>query len=194
VDVESLKAQLFAMAAEDARVRAELAADGTLFQGYAPRMAAVHAANGHQLENLIEQHGWPGRTLVGDEAAEAAWLILQHAIGNPGLQRRGVALLRDALERGEIKAHQLAMLEDRVAFFEGRPQRYGTQFDWDDDGRLSPWVIEDPQSVDERRQSIGLEPLADRIAVMRSAERMAPPDIKAYRAERAAWARSVGWV
>jgi hypothetical protein len=42
--------------------------------------------------------------------------------------------------RGDAPALQAAMLEDRIRAFEGRPQRYGTQFDWDANGEPSPVV------------------------------------------------------
>ena len=40
-----LRRALLAMAAEDEAVRAELAADGSLFAGYHPRIAAIHRRN-----------------------------------------------------------------------------------------------------------------------------------------------------
>ena len=45
------------------------------------------------------------------------------------------------------------MLEDRIRFFEGRRQRYGTQLDWDADGSLSPGEVEDPHQLAERREA-----------------------------------------
>jgi hypothetical protein len=124
----SLREELLAMAAEDQRVRAELAADGSLFDGYHPRMAEVHRRNAARLTEILDLHGWPGRDLVGADGAAAAWLVLQHAIGDPPLMRRGLELLW-RLAPGEIGPARLAMLEDRVRAFEGRPQRYGTQYD-----------------------------------------------------------------
>ena len=56
-----LKQQLIDMVEEDQRVRAELAATGELYQGYAPRMAEVHTRNAQQLEAIIERVGWPCR-------------------------------------------------------------------------------------------------------------------------------------
>src|SRR5438309_8926559 len=88
-----LREELLAMAAEDQRVRAELAADGSLFDGYHPRMAEVHRRNGDRLAAILDRHDWPGRGLVGEDGAAAAWLILQHAIGDPPLMRRGLELL-----------------------------------------------------------------------------------------------------
>lgn len=37
----------------------------------------------------------------------------------------------------------VAMLEGRIRCNEGKRQRYGTQFDWDKDGLLSPHPIDD---------------------------------------------------
>lgn len=194
---DELRERLLAMAAEDERVRAELAADGSLFQGYHPRMAEVHRRNAAELVGIIAEHGWPGKGLVGEEGAHAAWLILQHAIGDPPLQRRGLELLREAEGRGEVSAWQAALLEDRVRFFEGRPQRYGTQFDWDEEGRLSPLPVEDPAGVDERRAEVGLPPLAEdvrrkRAGVAQGSE-TPPRDWARRQREMEAWARSVGW-
>lgn len=46
---QSLREELLATEAEDRRVRAELAADGSLFDGYHPRMAEVHRRNAGRL-------------------------------------------------------------------------------------------------------------------------------------------------
>src|SRR5262245_59076243 len=127
---DELRRELLAMAAEDQAVRAELAADGSLFEGYHPRMEAVHRRNAARLAEILREHGWPGRGLAGEDGGHAAWLVLQHAIGDPPLQRAGVRLLWAAAAAGEAPAWQAAMLEDRVRSFEGRPQVYGTQFDW----------------------------------------------------------------
>ena len=192
---DALREQLVAMAAEDARVRAELAATGELFRGYAPRMEDVHRRNARDLLAIVREHGWPGRTLVGEEAMHAAWLVLQHAIGEPAVQRGCLPILREAAARGQATLAQVAHLEDRIAFFERRPQRYGTQFDWDERGMLSPWPIEDPDGVDARRTAVGLPPLADRIAQARkSAQGSVPPDYARRQAEMLAWSKSAGWI
>lgn len=189
-----LRARLLAMAEEDAAVRAELAATGELFQGYAPRMAEVHHRNARALDHIIAEHGWPGRALVGEDGSEAAWRIVQHAIGLPDFQRRCLPLLRDAASSGDIDPAFPAFLEDRICFVERRPQRYGTQFDWDEHGQMSPWTLADPERVDELRRSVGLGPLAERVAkARRNTEESAPADMEQRRREMLEWARSVGW-
>lgn len=84
----ALRQALLSMVDEDDAVRSALAAKGELHDGYAPGMAEVHRRNAAELERIIEANGWPHRELVGDDGAAAAWLVLQHAIANPSLQRR----------------------------------------------------------------------------------------------------------
>ena len=188
--------ELTAMAEEDQRVRGELLAEGVLFDGYQPRMAAVHHRNAERLAAIMTEIGWPGRSVVGREAADAAWLVLQHAIGDPPVMRRGLGLLR-MLPSGEVDPIQVAMLEDRVRTLSGLPQVYGTQFDWDERGEMQPRPIEDAGHVDARRAAVGLPPLAEKLREIRDALARAgetiPPDAAARRREIDAWERSVGW-
>lgn len=167
---EELKELLLGMIDDEKRARAEVIATGEHFERYAPRLAEVHRRNAAKLESIIDEHGWPGCSLVGQAGAQAAWLVAQHADCAPQLQRRCLALLKDAAERGEAEPAYVAYLEDSICFHEGRPQRYGTQFEWDEHGRLAPWQLEDPDRVDAWRESVGLEPLGQRLERLRRTE------------------------
>ena len=192
---DGIRQRLLAMAADDRRVLAELTGTGEIYRGYAPQMEEVHRRNARELLAIVREHGWPGRDVAGEDGMHAAWLVLQHAIGEPDVQRGCLPLLLDAARRGEAMPAQVAYLEDRIAFFERRPQRFGTQFDWDEQGMMSPWTIEDPEGVDERRAMVGLPPLAERIAQARQQARGAvPPDYHRRQSEMLAWSKSVGWV
>ena len=195
---ETLRDELIEMARQDRTVRAELAASGDLFgAGYEPRMARVHKRNARRLLQIIESVGWPGADLAGSDGAEAAWLVLQHAIAEPDLLRRSLPLLQAAAGEGRACPRHAAMLEDRILFFEGRPQRYGTQLDWDAGGNLSAGDVEDRQRLDERRLSVGLPPLAAQIEEARSRQASEgdrpPKNHTAYARARDEWAASVGW-
>lgn len=197
MDPQSVRAELLAMATEDLRVREELASSGALFEGYHPCMREIHERNAERLGAILAAHGWPGRSFVGEDAAESAWLILQHAIGNPSLQRRSLTLLKEAAAINDVSPIHVAMLEDRVRSNEGIGQRYGTQFDWDEHGRISPLQIEDEPNVDKRRAEIGLRPLAQEVRRMRqlaveSGERP-PKNWHARQAEKQQWLRANGW-
>ncbi|MDQ3208545.1 MAG: hypothetical protein M3Q37_08035 [Gemmatimonadota bacterium] len=192
-----VRQELLEMAEEDLRVRAELAADGSLFEGYHPRMRGVHDKHATRLARIMAEHGWPVEPLVGVEGARAAWLIVQHAIAQPAIQRRAFGVLSAAARRREVPAWQAATLEDRIRIYEGRPQRYGTQFDWDPAGELNPLPIEDPAGLDGRRKAVGLRPMQDEIQNQRDtaaeAGEHAPADWEGRRREMDMWLREVGW-
>src|SRR6516165_5895262 len=157
---EQLRQDLLAMRAEDLGVRQELMDSGELGGSYVPRMEEVHRKNAARLRELIELYGWPALDVAGQDGAEAAWLIAQHAVGEPDFQRRALILLSEGASLGRAPAWHAAYLEDRIAMHEGRPQRYGTQ--WLDDpfdGRVRPWALLDPDRVNDFRAQIGLGPL-----------------------------------
>ncbi len=52
----ALRDELLAMRAEDERVRDELANEGSLYEGYHPRMAEVHRRHGARLAEIIDEH------------------------------------------------------------------------------------------------------------------------------------------
>ena len=193
----ALARELTTMAEEDQRVRAELARDGHLYRGYHPRLAEVNSRNVERLQEIIEQRGWPGRSLVGERAARAAWLVLQHAIAFPAVMRSGLQLLSEAAAQGDVSQAEVAMVEDRIRVLEGRPQRFGTQYEWDERGEMSPLPIEDPAGVDERRLALRLPRLAENTTRVREGARAAgeqpPGDLGKRRREAETWARMVGW-
>ncbi len=165
---ESLSRELVALAKDDLSVRDELVADGTLGSyGYHPRMEAVHKGNAARLATIIEQYGWPGISLVGEEGAWAAWLIAQHSIGNPPFMRHCLSLLKQAVSNSEVISWQILILEDRICMYEGKLQIYGTQFQPSKNGELNPYPIENPESVNDRRLAVGLNTLEERTAELR---------------------------
>ena len=192
-----LSQELIAMAREDLELRRSLADHGTLFNGYHPQMKALHDRNAFLLEKIVTENGWPGRSRVGEEGAQAAWLILQHAIAHPELQRKCFLLLAEQVESGEISPIEMAMLEDRIRCFEGRPQRFGTQFDWDEKKLMSPLPLDDINLVEERRRKIGMRPLSEEIVTKRKetdeSKEQPPINYHEYVIEKEKWLAANGW-
>ena len=187
--------ELVALAENDLAVREALAADGSLSRhAYHPRMEAVHIHNATCLAEVIGRHGWPGKSRVGERGAWAAWLIAQHAIGNPSFMRQCLSLLKIAAADGEAPAWQPAFLEDRIRMYEGRPQRFGTQFQPGKDGRFVSYPIEDAEHVNDRRRTIGLDTIEERLAEIErqgANEKISlPPD---WEREYENWLIAVGW-
>ena len=132
----------------------------------------VDAENLPWLKKVITGIGWPGRSIVGDDGASVAWLLVQHADSDPAFQRQCLELLAVAASRGEATKAQVAYLTDRVLLAEGKPQEFGTQAT----GRNGQWVprdLRDPGHVDQRRAAMSLGSLADNLA--RITEEYGPP-------------------
>jgi len=134
------------------------------------KMTQIDADNTAWMKQVVEKHGWPGQAMVGRDGAQAAWLLVQHADQDHDFQRRCLDLLTKAYEYGQAAADQVAYLTDRVLVAEDKPQLYGTQFHVVD-GNLQPFPIENEAEVDKRRAAMGLGPLADYAAQMRSLDR-----------------------
>jgi hypothetical protein len=111
-----------------------------------------------RLKEIIAEHGWPTYDLVGRKAADAAWLIAQHADLDPEFQREALELLRAAVEAEQASAGNLAYLTDRVAAGAGEPQSYGTQVACTPSGPKPGTTIADRSGLEERRAAAGLEP------------------------------------
>lgn len=124
------------------------------------RAVQLDSTNTVQLMKIVEQHGWPGKSMVGNQAAMAAFLVLQYA--DLSLQKKYLPLVQAAADKGDVERSHLAMLQDRISMREHKPQIYGTQL-WNDPstGKFGLYPIEDPAGVDARRAEVGLQPLAD---------------------------------
>ncbi|WP_052423623.1 DUF6624 domain-containing protein [Nonomuraea candida] len=130
----------------------------------------VEKANTDRMRQILDAHGWPGHAMVGEDGAHAAWALVQHADRDLDLQRRGLELMRQAVERDDADPSDLAYLVDRVRVAERRPQVYGTQWETNPQGEWRPRTpIEDEAKVDERRAAAGLKPLREYLEELKSA-------------------------
>ncbi len=188
---EVLREELVAMDDHDQAVRAELAADRSLFRGYHPRMADVHDSNAARLREIMREHGWPTTELVGLDGAKAAHRIAQHSINHPDFMRECRMLIKTATDRGEVPREQFAYIDDRIRVYEGLPQLYGTQWRGGDNG-IEPYPVDSWTAVNQRRRDLGLPTLDE----MRpeSSEHLRPEEVDRQRAEELAWRRLVGWI
>lgn len=164
-----LRYQLLEMAKVDQEIRNEMIAKlqrgQTVDSLFVARQDSIDRRNRDKLKKIIDKHGWPGISLVGAEAAHAAWLIVQHSDNDLEFQKYCLKLIRNAFENGEATAQELAYLTDRVLTNEGKPQLYGTQAKIiDGEIRLAP--IEDSLKVDQRRARFGLEPLNEYLKLL----------------------------
>jgi len=178
-------------------LRDKLVQSGQLSEGYNEEMKELHNRNAKILSDIIDTIGYPTIDKVGQEANEAAWLVIQHSIGQPEFMKKCAKLLEKAVSENKANPKSLAYLTDRIAVLEGKPQLYGTQFDWDKNGNLSPNLFDDLNKVNKRRKSIGLNTLEEQTEIIRRQaknENQSPPtDIENRKQEIEEWKRNVGW-
>lgn len=116
------------------------------------------------IQELLKIYNWFSISTFGAIADDQAWLIVQHADLQPEFQRMVLARLEKLYPSGETKPANYAYLYDRVATnapTPGQLQRYGTQGKCVGVALWEPNPIEDPDKVDERRATVGLEPMSE---------------------------------
>ncbi len=118
-----------------------------------------------RIEAIIAEHGFPGKSMVGERGASTVWLVIQHAPLEK--QEKYFPLLTEAAEKGELRKSDWAYLVDRINMHKGIPQIYGSQLSMNPETgvyRFHP--IEDEANVNVRRASVGLPPLEEYARMM----------------------------
>lgn len=164
---QALKQELAAMRRTDQGIRLKIDSvekksgmDAAMTPSLLAEMRAADDRNLARLVTIINQYGWPGRSLVGKAGATTAFLIIQHA--DPEVQQKYLPLVQKAAAKGELEKSAAALLEDRVLMGQGKPQIYGSQLTANmDTKKYEFYTIQDEAHVDERRASVGLGPLAE---------------------------------
>ncbi|MGC4950099.1 DUF6624 domain-containing protein [Streptomyces sp. DT224] len=123
-------------------------------------------ADAKVLRRVLAEFDWPDRCLVGVEASTAAWNLALHADDDPDLQRAATTLLKRAVQDRGASVTHWAHLHDRTLANSGRLQDYGTQHLLTSAGvDLCP--VREPDSLDQRRASVGLPPVAVALEAVR---------------------------
>lgn len=160
-------AELARLHADDCREHADVPPVGT------PEYRALRERDGERRrragEILDRLRGAGGPSPI--DLYRAAWL-LNHG-DEPAEARRAHELAREAAERGHGPARWLAAAAyDRWCMYEGRPQRFGTQFVPDGE-RYRLWDV-DPATTDAERDAWDVPPLAEQERRAREMTRTSP--------------------
>ncbi|MYM34143.1 hypothetical protein GTP38_07305 [Duganella sp. FT94W] len=157
----ALAEQLNAMRLVDQEVRTRRSDDQQAWRAEVERVDARHEA---AMRDIIQRKGWPTEAMVGKSGVLSAWLLIQHA--SPQLLKQCLPGMQAAAERGELPWSEVALSVDRDLMYDGKPQRYGSQFQTFADGYSEMYKVEDEAHLDERRAKVGLPPIADYKAVL----------------------------
>jgi hypothetical protein len=123
-------------------------------------MNEIDSINLVKVKAILDKHGWLGADSIGKKGNYTLFLVIQH--GDQSTQEKYLPMLREAVKNGNAKGSDLALMEDRVLLGQGKKQVYGSQIGMDNQTQqyyVSP--LEDPDNVDKRRASVGLEPMAE---------------------------------
>lgn len=123
------------------------------------KMRTVDAVNQKRLKEIITLIGWPSKELVGENASSGAFLVAQHAGEDLGFMKEVFSHIEADYRKQKASPSQYALMYDRIKMLEGKPQRFGTQFNKNSSG-CRAWKMEEPEKVDEYRAQMGLDNLA----------------------------------
>ena len=109
-----------------------------------------------RIEANIGEHGWPTRSLVGEEFVDVPFLVLQHC-GDVEKMEKYLPFIKEAVEREDLEKQSFALFIDRIKMFKGEKQIYGTQLSYDNETReLVLYPVEDETNLNQRREEMGL--------------------------------------
>ena len=146
-----LKRSLDSIMRLDQKYRKDYAVDTWKYQ------MEIDSSNIAYLSEIIAQHGYPGRNLVGEASSAVAWYVIQHSNKIPEY----IDLIKKAAEDEDLAFHYYAMMLDRYLMNNKQPQKYGTQgmsyYIGTPEEISLIWPLQQPDSVDIYRQQAGFE-------------------------------------
>ena len=147
---------------EDQKYRLELDSIGKNYGRKSEEMTAQWKIINHKdsinlikIKKILDERGWLGTDIIGFYGNLTLFLVIQHS--DIETQEKYLPMMREAVNNGNAKASDLALLEDRVALRKGEKQIYGSQIGQDvKTGEYYVLPLIDPDNVDKRRAQVGL--------------------------------------
>lgn len=152
IDTLAIQTELHAIFERDQKTRT--GADSASFMHY------IDSCNLVQVKLLLDKYGWMGRSMIGDKANSALFLVIQHA--DLETQLKYFPLLQKSADIGESKFSNAALMQDRILMRQEKKQIYGSQVVYDNvTGAPKFYPIEDEKNVNVRRARIGMSTLEE---------------------------------
>jgi hypothetical protein len=126
---------------------------------FAELVQPVDEKNYIRIVEIVDEIGYPTISKVGKKASFNAWLIVQHH-SRGDFQKRCLELMEK--DKEDVNPQNIAYLKDRILAFAGKKQIYGTQVKQNEvTKKMELFEVEDLEHLNERRASIGLEPIEE---------------------------------
>ncbi len=124
------------------------------------RISKLNYENGStivsKIDKLINDYGYPGKTLVGTEYATVFSII---STCNLEVKKKHFDVIVKAADKGELDWMDVAFFVDKVMVAKKEKQVYGTQSKITKNHEIIYYPILDKQQVNERRHKVGLDEL-----------------------------------
>lgn len=109
------------------------------------------------IDSLLQQ-GLPKG--LSEESYKTIWIVIDHASLEKQVQY--LSIIEKMSSEGLIDVDNYAILFDRIAMKQNRPQRYGSQsvqFGTPGNMHLYIWPVENAESLDSLRETVGMGPV-----------------------------------
>jgi hypothetical protein len=122
---------------------------------------SVDGMNRVRLKEIIMEFGFPTRQLVGRDAMQGVFFLIQHSDGDREWQKEQLPNIEKAVKQGDMDGQAYGYLYDRIKINGGEKQLYGTQFKNVDviNKRVELADTEDIGNLDRRRMEVGMMPI-----------------------------------
>ncbi|MFI5139626.1 MAG: DUF6624 domain-containing protein [Sphingobacteriales bacterium] len=117
----------------------------------------IDSVNCYKWKSIINTYGWLGYNAIGDEGVQSEIYLYQKA--NIAFRKRHFPIIAEAFKSGDLDAYNYAVIADRISLYDTGQQIYGTQFRQINLSSTYLFPVENKDSVNRRRQLIGLEPI-----------------------------------
>lgn len=120
----------------------------------------ISSNNFDEMQHMLNKYGWPKYSVVGKLAADAPLLVINHNESDE-VRKKYLEVIKENCLLGEGSCMEYAKIQDRILVNSGEAQIYGMQFHYDDERKLVPFPVIEPEYVNQRRAAIGLEPIQE---------------------------------
>jgi hypothetical protein len=125
-------------------------------QRLAAKIMAADVANTARLKEILTGRTWLDDAIDGPGAQAYGFLIVQHADADPAFQADMLGRLDQYVGTERAPRFNYALLWDRVAVAQGRPQRFATQVQCRA-GVIVPTIgVEDESGLNQRREAFDI--------------------------------------
>lgn len=119
------------------------------------------------VSDVLNAKGYPGYSLVGEEASEKFFYLMSLPFVKKPVQRQGLQLMKPKVDDKDVKGEVFARMYDRMSLDETGKQLYGTVVNLGcadckaDEKKFTVMPLAEPDRVDELRRTVGLSPMKE---------------------------------